>query len=253
MIFDDARVTARILTEAESDAVGSITPGILSWARNLSGLRFDEDGELHLIPDEDRIVAITTPDLPAGPWADLARWINTPAPKRTIDPKIGFTLRRIAESERDHTESTGIDKPIGASIGAFDVETLESALRNDPTVPLARLILAGVLENEDAAKEAKYRDQSLPHRAAFLRRYDLDALARESGRMKNEELAALWERAANHLLELPPETKIGVGPKSTTAREEAEKAARKALEFVPGLPAAEVVLKKLQPLDGAKQ
>jgi hypothetical protein len=63
--------------------------------------------------------------------------------------------------------------------------------------------------------------------------------------MPNVELAALWVRAANHLLELPPDTKIGVGPKPTTAREEVDKAARKALELVPGLPAAEEMLKKL--------
>ena len=62
--------------------------------------------------------------------------------------------------------------------------------------------------------------------------------------MKNGEPAALWVRAANHLPGLPPETRIGVGPKVTTAREEAAKAARKALDLVPGFPAAVEVLKK---------
>jgi len=126
-------------------------------------------------------------------------------------------------------------------------------LRHDPAIPLAHLFLAKAIEESDTFQEAKYRDSSIPQRAAFLRRYDLDALARETCRMKNDELAALWVRAANHLLGLPPETKIGVGPKPTTAREEAGKAARKALELVPGLPAAQEVLKKLKSLDAAKK
>ena len=232
--YDNTARVWRILTKAESKAIPSITPEILAWAGNFSGLRFGEDGELHLIPDEERLAAISNPALPAGPWADLAKWINTPAPQRTIDPKSRFTLRQIAERERDFD-------------GNGTVESLESALRYDPTVPLARLFLAAALEKTDAAKEAKDRNQSISQRAAFLRRYDLDALARETGRMKNDELAALWVRAANHLFGLPPEAKIGVGPETTTAREEAAKAARKALELAPGLRAAEELLKMLQP------
>ena len=222
----------RILTMEESKAIPSVTTEILAWARNFAGLRFSEDGEFHLIPDEERIAAITNPVLPAGPWADLAKWINSPMPYRTIDPKSKFTFRQIAERERDFD-------------GNGTVESLESALRYDPTVPLARLFLAAAFEKADAAKEAKDRQPSIPQRCAFLRRYDLDALAREEGRMKSGDLAALWVRAANHLLGLPSGTKIGVGPKPTTALEEAAKAARKALELVPRLPAAEEVLKKL--------
>jgi WD40 repeat protein len=236
---DDTRVSARKLTEAESAAIVAITPGILGWARSFSGIRFSEDGELHLIRDEERLATMTAVALPDGPWADLAKWINTPSPQRSIDPKLNITLRQIAERERDYTWPKGV--------GEGTLESLDSALRNDPTVPLARLILAGVLENEDAATEAKDRDSNIPQRAAFLRRYDLDELAWQTGRMKNDELAALWVRAANHLLGLPPETKIGVGPKPTTAWEEAGKAARKALELVPGSPAAEEVLNKLKP------
>jgi hypothetical protein len=116
---------------------------------------------------------------------------------------------------------------------------------HDPTVPLARLLLAAALEKGEASKRTEDRDPTISARAAFLRRYDLDALTRETGRMNNGELAALWVRAGNHLLELPAETKIGAGPKVTTAREEAEKAARRALELVPDLPAAEELLKKL--------
>ncbi|MES2466494.1 MAG: WD40 repeat domain-containing protein [Verrucomicrobiota bacterium] len=227
--------TARVwwmLTPDESKALPSTTPRTIAWARAMAGLRFNEDGELGRIAESDRFVSLTNPDLPSGSWAELARWINTPVPHRTIDPKSALTLRQIAERERDFD-------------GNGTVDSLESALRYDPTVPLARLFLAAALEKADARKPAKARDPLLPQRAAFLRRYDLDALAKETGRMKHEELAALWVRAANHLTDLPADTKIGVGPKPTTAREESGKAARKALELVPGLPAAGEILKKL--------
>jgi len=232
---DDPRMKP---TVADSDAIMAITPSILDWARSFSGLRFGGDGEFYLIPDEERLAIITTIILPEGPWADLAKWINIPSLQRSIDPKLSFTFRQIAELERDNPKSREADYGT--------VNRLQSALRNDPTVPLARLFLAGALERQDAARNAKDRDQHLPQRAAFLRRYDLDALAREVGKMKNDELAALWVRAANHLAGLPPETKVGIGPRTTTVREEAVKAARKALELVPGLSAAEEVLKQIQ-------
>ena len=69
-------------------------------------------------------------------------------------------------------------------------ESLESALRYDPTVPLARLALAGALERESAQKKPDERDPTLPQRAAFLREYDLKHMADDAG---------LWERAVRAL------------------------------------------------------
>jgi WD40 repeat protein/serine/threonine protein kinase len=236
--LDDARVNKRELAGADSDAtVTATTPAILDWARSFCGLRSSDDGEFHLIPDEERLAAMAAIALPDGRWAELAKWINTPSLQRATDLTSNVTLRQIAERERDDPGSGAVNGTLAS---------LDSALNNDPTVPLARLFFAAGLENTNRVEDIADQDPHVPQRAAFLRRYDLDALARENGKMKNDELAALWVRAAAHLFKLPPETKVGIGPKATTAREEAEKAARKALELVPGLPAAEEMLKQIQ-------
>jgi hypothetical protein len=65
---------------------------------------------------------------------------------RTLTPASKFTRRQIAARERDSGYEEG----------------LESALRYDPTVPLAHLLLAEFEEN--------------PQRAAFLRAYALKRL-----------------------------------------------------------------------------
>ena len=49
------------------------------------------------VGQDERLAAIANPVLPAVPWADLARWINTPVPQRTMDPKSKLTRRQIAE------------------------------------------------------------------------------------------------------------------------------------------------------------
>ena len=108
-------------------------------AFNIAGLRYSEVGELHLIPDSDRLVSFSDPKLPPGAWADLGRWINTPAPDRTSDPKSNHTLRQIAVRERDFK-------------GEGTTESLTSALRYDQTVPLAHLFLAASLEKETLQK-----------------------------------------------------------------------------------------------------
>ncbi len=232
------RAFARAMTPTESAAIVPITPAILDWARSFSGLSFDEEGQLHLISDVERLSFMAAISLPDGPWADLIKWINIPSRQRSIDPKLSVTFRQIAERYRD---KYGTD---GAENG--NLSNLEHSLALDSTVPLTRLLLAAALEKRDGAKKTGNRDPHIPQRAAFLRRYDLDALDRQKGKLKDAELAALWARAAAHLFKLPPETKVGIGPKTTTAREEAEKAARKALELVSGLPEAEEVLKKIE-------
>jgi WD40 repeat protein/serine/threonine protein kinase len=220
-------------TAADSARICSITPGIRTWAKHLAGLRFTDDGRIEEIPDAERLAGIANPTLPPGPWTDLSIWINTPAPNRRIDPKSGSTARQIAERERDFD-------------GEGNVESLESALQYDPTVPLARLFLGAAMEKEQAERPPPVRDRSVPQRAAYLRRYDLDALSRALGSMPNEELAALWIRAGHHLLALPPETKIGIAPGTTTPRDEAKKAGQKALELAPESSDAKDLLSKIQ-------
>ena len=97
-------------------------------------------------------------------------------------------------------------------------ESLESALRYNPTVPLARMMLANVLEKEELAMEEGQRAAAVLARAAHWRRYDLDRLPDDP---------KLWARAAEILRQLP-EAQVGVGPKPTSATEEAEKVKRRA-------------------------
>jgi hypothetical protein len=117
-------------------------------------------------------------ELPPGDdaWSLLTRWLVLPAAERPLTPKSRFTCRQLAERERDTLLREG----------------LESSLRYDPTVPLARIFLAGALLRDDSKKNAAERDPSLPQRAAFLRDYDLQRMPDDGG---------LWERAVRALHE----------------------------------------------------
>src|SRR5688500_2359930 len=95
-------------------------------------------------------------------WTKLARWLGQPVNQRTLTPDSNFTCRQLAERERDSGFQEGI----------------ESALRYDPTVPLAHVLLAQFEED--------------PQRAAFLRGYGLKLLPDDAG---------LWERAGRALHE----------------------------------------------------
>jgi hypothetical protein len=248
----------QLRTEEESNRIPLIDHPVLLWARQISGLEFDEDGEILVIADSRRVPGITSASLPAGPWADLGRWINTPPPNRTLDPKSNVTAREIAARERDF-------------LGEESVEHLESALRYDPTLRIARLYLALGWEESDrrfAALLEELRTQQPPRsssewlerhlpdarrpdfggfkRAAFLRRFELDALATNDGGLTDAELSALWVRATNHLLELPPDAPVGLGSNATKARAEALKAAQRAVELDSASPAAKQVLVKAQ-------
>jgi hypothetical protein len=93
-------------------------------------------------------------------WSELAHWLAQPPDKRTLTPDLRFTCRQIAERERE----------VGTKEG------LESALRYDTTLPLARIMLAGVLQREDTEKKQDERDPSVPARVKFLREYDVKHL-----------------------------------------------------------------------------
>ena len=187
--------------------------------RGFVGLRFNSDGELETVPYGDRWAEISTPNLPSGPWSELAHWINSPAPGRTLSPTSTHTLREIAERERDFN-------------GNGTIDSLQSALEYDPTLPLARLLFAEAKEMGNYNASGEMRDASVPQQAAFLRRYDLDRLEMETGKMEPLEAAGLSARAAEILL-LRPEAKVGVGEKVTLAKDEALKAAERALTLDP--------------------
>ena len=130
-----------------------------AWA--IAGLDFDTDGQMKGIPDEQRLMILCQRSPDNDPWTKFALWMVQPRNLRTLTPESNFTCRQIAERERDSETKEGI----------------ESALRYDPTVPLAHLLLA------------EYEDDS--RRAAFLRDYELKRLPMD---------AVLWSRASEILL-----------------------------------------------------
>lgn len=229
----------RTRTIAEAEAIAVIDSAVIDWARNLAGLSFNEDGEIYVIPDEERVRSMLRAELPPGPWSELKTWIGTPGPDRKVCAKSGVTFRQLAVRERDFN-------------GDGNAESLDSALRYDSGIPLARLFLAAALEKNVAAKTPQDADSMTATRAAFLRRYDLEALEKEEGRMNKEELAALWVRAAKHLARLTPDKKVGIGAKTTTVREEALKAAQKAVTLAPQSTQAAQTLKDVQALSEKK-
>jgi hypothetical protein len=181
--------TARLWDVAEFTHPPVPVPAwMLARACAIARLEFGADGQMREVPDDERRATLTVPPPGDDEWSKLARWLAQPAKERTLTPDSKFTCRQIAERERDTLLEKG----------------LESALRYDPMVPLARILLAGALLREQAAKELRRNesreedpskwapDPSLPQRAAFLRDYDLQ-------RMPDD--AALWERAVRALHE----------------------------------------------------
>jgi hypothetical protein len=127
--------------------------------------------------------------------------MNTPVAQRALCPGSAETIRALAERERD-----------------FDsIDSLRSALRFDPASPLARLMLAGALESQNASERPEERDSNIAKQAAFLRRYDLDHLPAD---------ASTWARAS---------AELGKQPGQSALRLEA---ARKAVALDPDLPFA---------------
>lgn len=153
---------------------GLVPEWAMRWATAVSGFEFSEKGELGVISHEERQKIFE--DMPSGDdaWSNLARWLVLPSDKRTLTPDSRFTLRQIAEQERDFGSK----------------ESLKASLRYDPTLPLSRLMLAGALLMEDLDRDPSFTDPLLSQRVAFLRRFDLDRLPKDP---------QLWIRAASIL------------------------------------------------------
>ena len=207
---------------------------LMRFCEALSGLRFSEGGDLNPIPADERREALAglRKKGATGLWWDsLRQWYFDP--QRTVSPEAPQTMREIAERERDRGTR----------------ESLRDALNADFTVPLAHLLLARVMLREEAeAKrhtDAEPPDPGVIQQTAFLRRFDLDRLAAQEAEMPKDKAAALWARAAEILLETP-EAMVGVRPPPTTCREEARRAARRAIELDPQLGAAHAALKSAE-------
>ena len=182
-----------------------ISPDVIAWTQAVAGLRFDDNGELETIPNDMRRAVLQSPNLQAKSWADMAAWLGARGSHRTISPRSKVTLREIANRERD--------------FGSLD--SLESSLKNDPTVPLARMLLANLIEKDAVLNGGGTLDAAVLARAAHWRKYDLDRLPDD---------AKLWARAADILRQLP-EAQVGVGPQAVTAAEAAAQADRRTAEL----------------------
>lgn len=200
-----------------------ISPVILRWATARAGLRFRDDGELVPITEKERDQLMTLA-LPAGPWADLQASLSARGPERRVGCRSDITARQAAERERDFGS----------------VESLRSALQFDPTVPLARMMLANLIESElaspkepDTATSGGVAIAEIPGepllppikdslaRAAHFRRYDLDRLPED---------ADVWDRAAKILRQFP-DAQVGIGPRAVWSSEAADQAERRAAEI----------------------
>ncbi len=134
---------------------------VKAWARGIGGRRFDADGNARQVDAAERIAAMNHDREGSDPWTALARWVQEDRRSGTTRPGGAVRCREIAERERDANTKT----------------SLESALGYDPSVPLARLLLAAFETNLQ--------------RAAFLRSFDLKRMPDDAG---------LWARASYALI-----------------------------------------------------
>ncbi len=203
--------------------VESWQPRALEWAYAISGIGFGPTGELVEVGVDERLRIINDPEIPPGPWKELADWIAMPENERPVVPGSDRSIRSVAMAERDFNS----------------LESLESALRYDPSIPLVRLMLANHYEALEDNEVSRRQDPELPSkiaRAPFLRRYDLDHLPTDD--------AELFIQAARILAEGGEGAMVGLGKSASKTTDEAIRAARHALELDPSLKQAEKVIQQ---------
>jgi hypothetical protein len=205
--------TARVWNSNSSESWDMVPNWVLAYAGAAVGLDFETQGGFREIPPGERLPLLRQARLGNDVWSKLARWAATPASERTLTPDSRFTCRQIAERERDW-------EPLS-------LEAIESALRYDPSVPLAHLLLAEVIQTKEARKPREKRDETKVMQAMHLRAYGLKLLPAAD--------AELWCRAAESLLRQKDDPK-------------AREAAEKALTISPGMARAATVLEKIHKL-----
>lgn len=203
---------------------------ILKWIEAIAGIRFNETGSMVLIADVERLELLKNTNLLPERWRPLANWMIDRSPNRKIFFYDSLTARQLAKRERDDTKAT--------------IDSLSAAMEYDATLPLVRSLLARELEKviEIPAMgfnfnvgEFQQRAATRRSRVSFLRRYDLDLIARHRDILEDRELAELYTRAATSLNEAPSDAHVGIGPIPTPILKEALQAAELALELDPTL------------------
>jgi WD40 repeat protein len=182
----------------------------IAYAGAVAGLELDADGRKRVIPGSDRLALLQHTRLGDDVWSRLTRWASTAAHERTLTPGSRFTCRQIAERERDW-------QPMSR-------DSIESALSYDPSVPLAHVLLAEVIEAEESRSPQDKREASKTNQARHLRTYGLKLLPAAD--------AGIWCRAAESLLRQKDYPK-------------AKEAAEKALAISPGMARAATVLETI--------
>jgi hypothetical protein len=205
--------TARVWNSNSSESWGMVPNWVLAYAGAAVGLDFETQGGFREIPPEERLPLLRQAHLGDDVWSKLSRWAATPASERTLTPDSRFTCRQIAERERD-------SEPLS-------LKAIESALRYDPSVPLAHVLLAEVIQTKEARKPREKRDETKVMQAMHLRAYGLKLLPAAD--------AELWCRAAESLLRQKDYPK-------------AREAAEKALTISPGMARAATVPEKIPKL-----
>lgn len=155
---------------------------MLTRAYAIAGMERAADGGLQpLKPELRRAAVLAAVPEDGGVWSRMARWLALPAQERTLTPESKFTRRQLAERERDSCYWNGAQYVFAHQ----SKEALESALRYDPTTPLAHLMLAGALTGG-------WSGGNPDPTAAMLHRHGLQFLP---------ENAAPWSLAATMLLD----------------------------------------------------
>jgi WD40 repeat protein len=205
--------------DAPPPSPGAVQPlgdrSIADWLAATSSVEVLDSGACRVVSTSLDSVKARVGQLPGEDWRRMASWLTETGSDRLVSWRSRWTVRQVAERERDYASERshmrdGLDR---ASFDETRRKALESALQYDPTVPLARMLLANVLEQLESAKPDSDRDRGVFLRAAHWRRYDLDRLPNDP---------ALRKRAAAILRELP-DAQVGVGPKPTLAKDEADK------------------------------
>jgi WD40 repeat protein len=182
---------------------------LIEWAFAVSGIRFNQMGEMEEIPHDERVTAIHEMARGDTRWSALSLWISDETLERPfsmLDP-YRVSVSKFAANLRDLDD--------GRNINALD-----AARRVDPRTPLVGLLLASHNDKDDQI-------------STFLRRFDLEVLSTCESLMPNEELSLLYSRAARELNEMEPDAFVGIGPNSSRVAEEAVRVADKALELDP--------------------
>jgi len=183
-------------------------------AQAIAGQFFNEYGELVVMPPEQRLAILQNPPMSENRWARLARWVSSPIHERTHTPDSDDdTFRQLAQYQ--------------LAFGYFD--KLQTALRYDTTLPIARLLLANSREKTELAKRKDEQNASVFAQCSWMRHFDLAHLPDDADK---------WLQAAIALNNAPPGARTGVGSLAVSVVEDAVKVSQKALDLSDGSPDA---------------